>query len=518
MKFRGEEYAVRQIDGEVVVRDWPSRQTLSNPLWWVAWTWQFSWRWLVTRPYMPMLLSLPAAAVMAFGVVAVMGGSQVGSGNEALTYKRILGESMRNEDYERADISSRALLEMDADSDEYLFNRAIVLEKTDRIDEAKAIMVNLANEQKHARAALWLANAIGPLKDFGKWTPAQRKEFLDWLDKAAENDPKNTEPRKLRGHILRLAGDARGAYEELAPLAADDRQISYWVTFLEKQLGMEEQSTRRAEQLIRQFREEIENDSTDLQSRLQAASMMALLGREDEAIKYLREGLLTTSDPGPLKQLKSALVESMVLKARKILENDPSPRDLMQGLQLLKDGMSIDPNNRNLLEVVGEACVRAAQSENNELFVLREALVQAVEGVDPDTSHFILGTVALNEGNVDDAAHHLEIAARNNPNLPGLLNNLAVAISESQNPDYERALRLSEAAVRQMPGHPYIRETRGQILLKLERYTDAIADLEFALKAEELRPPIREGLAIAYAALGQDDIAQRQRELKAQGK
>ncbi|MFN3190753.1 MAG: hypothetical protein ACE361_09545 [Aureliella sp.] len=82
----------------------------------------------------------------------------------------------------------------------------------------------------------------------------------------------------------------------------------------------------------------------------------------------------------------------------------------------------------------------------------------------------------------------------------------------------DRVLRLSNAAVRELPNHPYLRETRGAILLRLERYVDAIADLEQALRAKELRPQVRESLAQAYEALGDTEIAKRQRELKAQGK
>ena len=89
---------------------------------------------------------------------------------------------------------------------------------------------------------------------------------------------------------------------------------------------------------------------------------------------------------------------------------------------------------------------------------------------------------------------------------------------QEEDPDWERAFRLSDAAVRTMPNHTYLRETRGQILVNLERYTEAIADLEYALAAKELRPQIRDSLAIAYDALGQPEIAQRQRELKAKGK
>lgn len=515
MHFEGNDYSVRKTDGEVFTRTWPSQKTMMNPLWWIAWAGQFGWRWFLTRPYLPMLLALPAAGALFAFVGAATTGSQVSQSSQSLTYKRMLVTAMESEQYDVAMLCSDALLQIDPDSTEHLYNRALIASASGEQETARQIMSGLAVDEQSAKAAMWMANAVGDIKQFATWTMPQKQEYVQWLTIASDNDPQDTAARQLKGTILSAMGDAQNAYATLLPIENTDSEVAYMLTMLERQLGIVENSKPRIEKLLRAFKDKLAANPRDVNVRIKYATILALNEKEEEAVDVLDAGRFLQSDAAELKQLTSALVEAKVLQSKKIQAKDSSPLGLMKSLNLLREAMNIDSTNAQLLEAVTQACVEAAKSENNELFVLREAIVQ---GMGSDTAHFILGTIALNQGKIEEAKNHLEIAAQNNPNLPGLLNNLAFAMTQEETPDLERALRLSEAAVRTMPTHPYLRETRGQILLRLERYTEAIADLEFALAATELRPAIRPSLAKAYAAIGQAETAQRQLELQNQGK
>jgi len=72
----------------------------------------------------------------------------------------------------------------------------------------------------------------------------------------------------------------------------------------------------------------------------------------------------------------------------------------------------------------------------------------------------------------------------------------------------ENALKLSEKAISHAkePG-PYFYETRGQILLRLERYLDAIPDLERALKVDQLAKAAHESLSLCYKHLDEPELA-----------
>jgi predicted Zn-dependent protease len=77
----------------------------------------------------------------------------------------------------------------------------------------------------------------------------------------------------------------------------------------------------------------------------------------------------------------------------------------------------------------------------------------------------------------------------------------------------DRALSLVNAALKSVPNQPVIRETRGQILLRLKQYKEAIFDLEFALSSSAPSQPIHEALSQAYEAIGMVDLAQTHQEL-----
>jgi len=105
------------------------------------------------------------------------------------------------------------------------------------------------------------------------------------------------------------------------------------------------------------------------------------------------------------------------------------------------------------------------------------------------------------------------IALQREPNVPAILNNLAVAVAELKDGDLEKALSLVDIALTKLPNHAYFLETRGQILVKLNRWQEAISDLEVALEAKELRPAIYPSLALANEKIGATDLTQFYRTL-----
>jgi regulator of sirC expression with transglutaminase-like and TPR domain len=86
--------------------------------------------------------------------------------------------------------------------------------------------------------------------------------------------------------------------------------------------------------------------------------------------------------------------------------------------------------------------------------------------------------------------------------MPGLLNNMADAIAESETPNLPQALNLVEQALKMLPNQPHVHDTRGKIYLRMGEPLKAIADLEIALQAAELRPAAHAKLAEAYLLLG----------------
>ena len=230
------------------------------------------------------------------------------------------------------------------------------------------------------------------------------------------------------------------------------------------------------------------------------ARSLLLLGREAEAATNLAEGYRLVQDP----RLLEAVAEASVASADRIRRTEPkSPENLVRRLQLIKQAIDASPSSAIANEGVVQIAIECADDKENEVAVLRTALLQ---GVQAETMHFVQGTVALMRGDVAAAEMHLNLIENKNQ-LPGMMNNMAVMLSQKEDGDLQRALALSEEALKSLPQNPRLRETRGQILLKLERFSDAIPDLEFALREAEIAIPVHAALAKAYTRLGDVDLA-----------
>src|SRR5207253_255244 len=102
-------------------------------------------------------------------------------------------------------------------------------------------------------------------------------------------------------------------------------------------------------------------------------------------------------------------------------------------------------------------------------------------------AHFALGSDAWKHGRAAEARHHWEQACRIDSGKSDgasilVANNLAWLLAHQEPTDTPRALELIDQALTRSPMHPVLRGTRGQILVKLKRGKDAVADLETAVQ------------------------------------
>jgi tetratricopeptide (TPR) repeat protein len=123
-----------------------------------------------------------------------------------------------------------------------------------------------------------------------------------------------------------------------------------------------------------------------------------------------------------------------------------------------------------------------------------------------------LGTAAATNGDWEVANRALERAVEANPDNAVAWNNLAFVLLQ-QGMDFERALEASNRALQFSPDNYHLRETRGQILVKLKRWSEAIGDLEFALNGLPDAPAIHDSLSLSYDAVGNTSLGAMHRQL-----
>ena len=96
--------------------------------------------------------------------------------------------------------------------------------------------------------------------------------------------------------------------------------------------------------------------------------------------------------------------------------------------------------------------------------------------------------------------------------LPVIYNNLAVVIGTKPDGNLDEALRLVNLAINADESQPYFRETRGQLLSKLNRHREALEDLQLALQCKELSTQVLPTLISSCQNLGLNDLEQSYRD------
>ena len=190
-------------------------------------------------------------------------------------------------------------------------------------------------------------------------------------------------------------------------------------------------------------------------------------------------------------------------QAAKLLR-DPLP-DQQQIVELWLEAAELDQSSDSLLQLAN-----ALYQDRNKAPIYQEVLDALCESPRAPTSLLTaVGTEAAKNENFDEARQFLAAAVARDESDPVAWNNYAWVLGEGEGEgaQLEEALASVNRALELSPEEHRYRETRGQILLQLERWQEAVEDLEFAINGLPQLNSIHQSLATAYAALGQDELA-----------
>ena len=99
------------------------------------------------------------------------------------------------------------------------------------------------------------------------------------------------------------------------------------------------------------------------------------------------------------------------------------------------------------------------------------------------------------------------IAAERDADNSNTWNNWAYVIDQAFPDRREEGLKYAETATEMAPDNADYRETRGTLLLHLERWQEATEQLEIALNGLSDPLPVHRSLAIAFEKLGNQRLA-----------
>jgi predicted Zn-dependent protease len=183
-------------------------------------------------------------------------------------------------------------------------------------------------------------------------------------------------------------------------------------------------------------------------------------------------------------------------------------------LRLLDQGLRYDPRNTDLLNRLA-AAVRFQGEEADQARAALQGILARGEG--SAMAHFALGVDAWQRGDHSASTVHLEEAQRLSPEAPVIANNLAWVLCQGPPENLARALELSNIALKRSPDNPSFHGTRGEVLVRLGRWKEALPDLEAALPRNPKDPLLHKRLAEVYDKLGVPAMAAEHQRLARQG-
>ncbi len=471
-----------------------------NPLWWIRSFSTFVWSWIVNIPVRT--LGASSIAMVVFSIV-VLGVGLTYLSDVQWRRNLVLGQfrSARQDDNKpRQSLLARRLL-ADTPTDQLMqYESAAADAEVGSSDIALATMNRLAKRERYGRAALWLLEKQFSPIQWDKWDERKRTDFGNLLQIASEDQPDNPMVASILADYLLLTGSPEKAMSEITKLVSVQPARALQGAMILRQTGKESQAVRMASDGLSMLAKKGVEEPENVNLALMRAQFCLFLKKYEDAVTILNKTAKLAQDP----RLRSGTAEVLVLWSRDQMSvSNPTDRFARQ-LTLLGKAVEIAPNHPLVVNDLMSVALQCADVTDPKVAQLRDMLVN---GVAPELTHFIRGTSAMLRDDVEEAALHLELAAKGLPSVPAVLNNLAVTLATRENSDLDRALKLVDASLQQVPKQPYFHETRAQILLKQKKYREAVVNFEQALSAEALREQVHDGLSQAYAALNQKELA-----------
>lgn len=487
----------------------PGWQYWLNPIRWIAWFFSFLFELLVSRPYIAYGPAFPGVLVVVAVLCPLIVQSLKKDSWQSQYYQQLLGSQDGAADTALVEIAIGRLLERNPKRIDLRIQRALMHEKQGQQEDAKREMKTVVVQSGNPVAAFWLLKMDFRISEVASWDDEQHSRFrqLCSICAAKVNDKVYVPSQVLLAEYLVAIGVKEDAIALLESIAKDNCELQLVCAALHSQLGNDLTALKWAIQAEAGLRNLVSVDPTNIEVRLNLAKALLLQGQLEAVVMTLNEGYKLTKN----ENLLIAGAEAFATWAIRIEKQEPvSLESLIKRLNMLARASELAPRNAIVVETLVRTVIQCAENDDPEIVRLRDKLVGKV---DPERANFIKGTIAVLRGDMTVAEEHLKQAMSDSANIPGVLNNLAVVLYQQENPDLDRALSLVNAALKSVPNQPVIRETRGQILLRLKQYKEAIFDLEFALSSSAPSQPIHEALSQAYEAIGMVDLAQTHQEL-----
>jgi predicted Zn-dependent protease len=475
---------------------------ITKPVWYpiVACCW-FAQAWINTRSYKRLALAVPVFAILL--MLPLLKGWMWYRGDRAAAarYRIALATAQEQRDFARVHLFERKLAQLGQDTRLSEFNTAKLLERDGKTKEAYERMQRLAplGAPGYPLAHYWILQHLLQKKIDVPTDEAYRLARIH-LDLLAKLGAKGPELDLMEANCLVHENRAKEASALLKPLIYRNRAAAVERLRIDVMLNFAGEARQDAMAVREQMQKLSTSSSQSLTARDYQYWTMAegVLGDSKRSSELLAEWIkLDPANKAAKKQMAG-----VYLREFQQMLNSPDADAAELALRLQKSFELNDPPEA----AKEQLAVMYQQKFANDVVAKIFDCLYSTPKLPPNLAE-LMGTSAAVSGEWDRAETWLRQALRDRPNNAAAWNNLACVLLQHSNPPLQEALAAASKAVEADNDDYRFRQTRGQILLRLQRYQESVSDLEYALNGMPDVATIHQSLAKAYDALGNRQLA-----------
>ena len=451
------------------------------------------------------LPALVAILIIASAVAIVTGARPAATRNATLLREAQM--ALSGKEYAKAAITYERLLQVGGNDNDARYGLARCWAAMGESQQAALLLSALAPDNAAGYLPAHRVRAFLILQ-----APAASTDDLEiarqHLDRVLAADPDDSEAHGMLGTLFLRQNRIREARDQFALAAGVHPETALNAAMLSRQLGEREAMMDFASKAAAFNRGSVKTAGIQVPAEtvLSLAQALCLQKKYGDAVDTIEE-LLGRSD-------RDRLVKA-IMEICRAWQSDLDARSGAQDLErfrLVNAALRFEPASHDW-----QVRLLALGAEGS---VVRPVAVQLLAKLAQDNAAgaevcFFLGMDAWSRGDMPVARRFLERSLALKPGHAPTANNLACALLTGRNQDPARALEYADQAVAAAPGNPMYRETRGEALLALQRWSEAAAELERALPGLPARRDAYQCLAIAYENLGLREKAREQQRLAA---
>jgi tetratricopeptide (TPR) repeat protein len=496
---------MRALEGVVRVASWLNLDLfVIGMVWHTRLVWRpilalagFAFAWGSTRTLRRLLCAAPATILLLPCLVVANRALHPDPAALISTYRTALAEATHVGDQRAIELYERKLAHLGANTHWQQFLRAVALAESSQTDDAFQTMQKLAPERHlgYPPAHLWIVQqARAGALDL---TESQRAELIDnHLAQLERLEFTDDRVLLLKGFWQLEREEYTSAAATFRPLIDREKVAAYRVLRIDFYEGRTEMLPRDAMAVLSHITE-LQRAGLPLATDDYAHWALAVETQRDAVT--LEHVLLEWNDRHPDdRAARESLRLFLQKRVEELLESGTANPASIAGLISRAERLGVDQ--------------RWLEARIGRLYELRDHAVVATPLPERVIEHLLadseaslavlmaIGNCAANSHEWPRAHDCFLRATRANPQSAAAWNNLAWVLA--QQGAFDEAFGTVTRALAIAPLEAEFRETRGQICLKMGRFEQAIADLEYARQRLSPSPALENALGVAYAARG----------------